>query len=100
MWHQEFKAIVMAQGLLEVLGTTIDPTTLDPSAQDLDVMKNQAMYPVFQQTFLTSATKLIVLKQEAMKCLSRETWKRLVDYFKTTSIQHQNTKAKQDETSK
>ena len=63
----------------EVLDTTIDPTTLDPAAQDLDATKNQVMYPVFQRTFLTSATKSIVLKKEATKCSSRETWKHLVD---------------------
>ena len=53
-----------------MLDTTIDPTTLDPSARELDATKKQAMYPVFQRTFLTSAMKSIVLKQESQKVRS------------------------------
>ena len=54
---------------------------MDPRQCELDKTKNQAMYPVFQQTFLTNATKAIV-----------ETWGRLILYFQK-SIQHQNTKS-------
>ena len=73
-WNREFKAIATAQGLSDVLDITIDPTTLDLPSQELDRTKNQAMYPVFQRTLMTSATKSIVLKQESTGCSSRETY--------------------------
>ena len=92
-WRREFKAIAVAQGLAEVLDTSIDPSTYDLQGQELDKTKNQAMYPVLQRTLQTAATKAIVLKQESTSCSSRDTWKRILDYFKT-SIQHQNTKLK------
>ena len=82
----------MAQGLSEVLDTGIDTSKMDFRQLELDKTKNQAMYPVFQQTFLTNPTKAIVLKQEATSCTSRETWGRLELYFKK-SIHHQNTKS-------
>ena len=92
-WRREFKAIATAQGLADVLDITIDPSKIDPPERELDETKNQAMYPVFQRTLQTNATKSIVLKQESTKCSSRKTWERLISYFQK-SIQHQNTKAK------
>ena len=65
---------------------------MDFRQRELDKTKNQAMYPVFQQTLLTNATKAIVLKQETTGCTSRETWGRVLHYFQS-SIQHQNTKS-------
>ena len=53
---------------------------MTPQELDLDDTKNQAMYPVFQRTLQTMATKVIVLQQEYTKCLSRDTWKKIVDY--------------------
>ena len=44
----------MAQGLSEVLDTDIDTSKMDFRQLELDKTKNQAMYPVFQQTFLTT----------------------------------------------
>ena len=66
-------------------------TGWDAWQHELDVTKNHAMYPVFQRTLQTNATKAIVLKQETTGCTSRETWNRIIKYFRT-SIHHQNTK--------
>ena len=63
-WRRQFKAIAIAQGLSEVLDISIDTSIMDFRQRELDKTKNQAMYPVFQQTLLTNATKAIVLKQE------------------------------------
>ena len=56
-------------------------TGWDARQHELDVTKNQAMYPVFQRTLQTNATKAIVLKQETTGCTSRETWGRIIEYF-------------------
>ena len=81
-WRREFKAIATAhsQGLQEILNITVDRTAMTPQELDLDDTKNQAMYPVFQRTLQAMATKVIVLQQEYTKCLSRDTWKKIVDY--------------------